>query len=300
MLQVARLSPKLLGESADLVASFVRSQLNDDGGFKDRSGRSDLYYSVFGLECLMALRADIPFAQVSAYLDSFADGADLDFVHLAALARCRANVRHLQQSGTGGPPVQHGQAAHATNKLLARLERHRSRDGGYNNPINTDTGTAYACFLALGAYQDCGVDLPNPDGLLRCLASLKADDGGYANAADMPTGLVPPTAAAVTLLRHLHQPIDPTISDWLLQRHHKQGGFFATPMAPLPDLLSTATALHALDSLHADIELIKEPCLDFLDTLWTNTGGFCGSWSDDVQDVEYTYYALLALGHLSL
>jgi hypothetical protein len=39
--------------------------------------------------------------------------------------------------------------------------------------------------------------------------------------------------------------------------------------------------------------------VDFVDTLW-NGKGFCGSWADDTVDSEYTYYALLALGHLSL
>ena len=30
------------------------------------------------------------------------------------------------------------------------------------------------------------------------------------------------------------------------------------------------------------------------------TGGFHGNWSDDYLDCEYTFYGLLALGHLSL
>ena len=68
----------------------------------------------------------------------------------------------------------------------------------------------------------------------------------------------------------------------------------------MPDLLSTATALHALAGLHADIEPLKEPCLDFIDSLWTNRGTFYGTWDEETADVEYTYYALLALGHLSL
>src|SRR5438874_1185034 len=70
--------------------------------------------------------------------------------------------------------------------------------------------------------------------------------------------------------------------------------------APLPDLLSTATALHALAGLEASFERVREPCLDFIDTLWTNEGGFYGHWGDDHLDCEYTYYGLLALGHLSL
>jgi hypothetical protein len=68
----------------------------------------------------------------------------------------------------------------------------------------------------------------------------------------------------------------------------------------MPDLLSTATALHALSSLKVELGPWKEPCLDFIDTLWNSRGGFCGNWEDSHLDCEYTYYALLALGHLSL
>jgi len=68
----------------------------------------------------------------------------------------------------------------------------------------------------------------------------------------------------------------------------------------MPDLLSTATALHALVALGTALETLAEPCLDFVDSLWTNRGGFHGHWADDELDVEYAFYGLLALGHLSL
>jgi len=38
MLQVARLAPKVLGDSTDLVRQFILHQQNADGGFKDRAG----------------------------------------------------------------------------------------------------------------------------------------------------------------------------------------------------------------------------------------------------------------------
>ena len=40
--------------------------------------------------------------------------------------------------------------------------------------------------------------------------------------------------------------------------------------------------------------------LIFLDSLWDARGGFHGHWADDHLDAEYTFYGLLALGHLSL
>ena len=307
MLQVARLAPKLLGDSTPLVTAFLRSQQNPDGGFKDRAGNSDLYYTVFALEGLLALRASSPSpgtpgegrgegffrepepAGIADYLHSFADGANLDFVHLSCLARCYAAL-----------PKDHRPNPAITDAILSHVERYRTPDGAYDATPNAKSGSLYGCFLALGAYEDLGRPLPDPDALIRCAQSLRTPDGGYANDPGLPLGLTPTTAAAATLLRHLGAPVPPEVPPWLFARFHPQGGFFATPDAPIPDLLSTATALHALSGLHADLEPIKEPCLDFLDTLWTNKGAFYGTWEDDTPDAEYTYYALLSLGHLSL
>jgi prenyltransferase beta subunit len=116
----------------------------------------------------------------------------------------------------------------------------------------------------------------------------------------MASGLTTSTAAAVLVLRHLGGAPDRNAGVWLLDRCHPRGGFFASSTTPVPDLLSTATALHALSTLHLPLGGLREPCLDFVDSLWTNRGGFFGTWADDEADCEYTYYALLALGHLSL
>lgn len=288
MLQVARLAPKQLGESASLVEAFLRRQQNPDGGFRDRAGGSDLYYTVFGLEGLLALRADVPFGLVRDYLRTFGDGDDLDFIHLACLARCWAGLPADLRADMPAAAI------------VRRMTRFLSGDGGYAAEPGSADGTVYGCFVALGTYQDCGRELPDPAGVLRCVDRLRADDGGYANQHDVPLGLVPATAAAVTVLRQLDQPVPRELADWLLARCRPDGGFFATPVAPLPDLLSTATALHALSAMHATSDAIREPCLDFLDTLWTNEGGFHGNWADDALDCEYTYYGMLALGHLSV
>src|SRR3954454_4941244 len=119
MLQVARLAPKALGESADSVVRFLRSQLHADGGFKDRAGNSDLYYTVFGIEGLFALRADLPLGSLREYLRGFGAGDGLDFVHLACLARCWAMLP------AGDVP------AATTRSILETIESHRTPDGGY-------------------------------------------------------------------------------------------------------------------------------------------------------------------------
>jgi len=89
-------------------------------------------------------------------------------------------------------------------------------------------------------------------------------------------------------------------ADWLLARRHPAGGFVAAPDTPLPDLLSTAVALHALDDLEIPWRQWRETTLDFIDSLWTAEGAFHGSWADDQPDAEYTFYGLVALGHASV
>ena len=293
MLQVARLAPGVLGDEAcRLIEDFVRSAQNDDGGFSDRDGVSDLYYTSFAIDALTALQAEIPQASLSAYLTSQTEKLDtLDFVHRCCLVRSlsaldRRPSRDVIDSG------------------LAAIEEFRTPDGGYNQTPGADTGSAYACFLAYGAWADHArqADLANPEGIADCLNTLvDEEDGGWANDTVFPVTNVPATAAGVTLSRNLRQPIPASTTDFLLSAFHPpSGGFVPFPGAPLPDLLSTAVALHALDSLQADFSKIVEPCLDFIDSLWTADGGFHGTWDDDELDLEYTYYGLLALGHLAL
>lgn len=287
MLQVARLAPRQLGESRDLVAAFLRARNNPDGGFQDRAGASDLYYTVFALDALIALQEDPPVDRTAGYLTARAGARDLDFVHAACLARGWAALHRAPD-----PAV--------IDAVLGLIEACRTGDGGYATVPGALHGSAYAAFLALGAYQDFGRGMPSPERVLDSLGALRAADGGYANHPGLPSGLTPATAAAVMVMRHLGASPDRDVGMWLLDRCHSGGGFFASRFAPVPDLLSTATALHALSSLHVPLGGIQEPCLDFVDSLWTNRGGFFGTWADDTADCEYTYYALLALGHLSL
>ena len=177
------------------------------------------------------------------------------------------------------------------------LVRHSFRsEGGSTSP-----GTAYGAFVALGAYEDLGQTPPHPLKLIQSLKRLETPDGAWSNVPHATIGATNATAGAVTLIRHLGFPVNERVADWLLAQAHPQGGFLAVPGAPMPDLLSTATVLHALAAMDRRIpSALHERCLDFIDTLWNARGGFHGHWADDHLDAEYTFYGLLALGHLSL
>ena len=290
MLQVARLAPSVLGpEASGLVEKFIRGQQNEDGGFRDRDGASDLYYSSFAIDALTALQVELPEASLATFLAAKSNQLDsLDFVHLCCLARLWSAVPKA------GSPV-------LLSDILSAIEQFRTPDGGYNQAPDLDTGSAYACFLAYGAHADHGLTFPDPDRVADCLASLATDDGAWSNDTILPVPNVPATAAAITLCRNLRQPIPENTADWLLGCFQlESGGFLPFPGAPMPDLLTTAVALHALDGLQVPFEKLKDPLLDYIDSLWTAEGGFHGTWDDDDLDVEYTYYGLLALGHLAL
>lgn len=289
LLQIARLAPRLLADSTDLVRDFYRRQFNADGAACDRAGKPDLYYTIFALAGAQALDVPLPADRTRAWLGSHGDGGGLDFVHLGALARCWAALG-MESIPAGLPEA-----------LLARLEAFRKPDGGYEGDPRLSHGTAYGAFVALGAYQDLGRTPPRVLDLIRSLKRLETPDGAWSNAPGLPTGSLNATAGAVTLIRHLGFPVNAAVGDWLLAQQHRDGGFLAVPGAPLPDLLSTATALHALACLERRLpSSVHERCLDFVDTLWSAAGGFHGHWADDDLDPEYTFYGLLALGHLSL
>jgi prenyltransferase beta subunit len=279
----------LLGDSTDLVREFFRRQLAVEGGGQDRAGQPDLYYTIFTLAGMQALDAEVPVDQVEKFLHRFGDGDKLDFVHLSALARCWAAL------GVKRMPAGLDRA------LLERIENFRKPDGGYEGDAKLSHGTAYGAFVALGAYEDLGKTPPHPLKLIQSLKRLETPDGAWSNVPNARIGATNATAGAVTLIRHLGFPVNQNVGNWLLARVHPQGGFLAVPGAPLPDLLSTATTLHALAAMDRRLpSAVHERCMDFLDSLWSAQGGFHGHWADDHLDAEYTFYGLLALGHLSL
>ena len=287
ILQIARLAPTLLSESIDNVVSFVRSRQTADGGFANRAGESDLYYTVFGLQALVALRVDLPSSTLIPYLARFGDGEGLDLVHLASLAGCWAMIAQAVSTESGNPvplrcPARHPAGRSSTgSKAIAHPMAATTRRAAPN------TGPPMHAFLALGAYEDLDAAPPEPERLAHSVDALRSGDGAFANDRGLPVGSTPATAAAVAIYRHLDAGLPAHLTEWLLAQR-REGGFLASPQTPIPDLLSTAVALHALTSLRAPLDGIRESCLDFIDTLWTSQGAFLGSWVDDVPDCEYT------------
>jgi prenyltransferase beta subunit len=281
-----------LGDSVEAVKTFLRGSQTTDGGFVGRDERSDLYYTSLALEASLALGVDILYDRVAGYLGSFAAGQSLDLVHLSCLVRCWANM-----ADHASRPIDEQQRQAA----VGRLNEFRARNGGFNVVPGADAGTAYGGFLALGVWEDLGLNDPQAAALVESIRALQRLDGGFSNESSMPVGATAATAAAVVTFHYTGGPVSRSALDWLLARRTSMGGFSAIPLDPsiaIPDLLSTATALHALRLAAVPLDDLRDANLDYLDSLWSPQGAFRGHSGDEVLDCEYTYYGLLSLGNL--
>jgi prenyltransferase beta subunit len=286
LLRASRLARPALADTADHVLRFVRGQAAPEGLFRDRSGKGDLYYTVFGLQCLQALGAPLPQETFEQALPALGGGDGLDFVHLSCLARCWS-------LGPGAPED-------VRRAILARLPAFRTPDGGYDPEPGGPEATAYGCFLALSTYEDLDLDVPDRAALAACLESLRTADGGYTNDRGLPFSSTPATAAVATMLLELGRPVPPEAVDWLRGCATPEGGFLAMPGAPVPDLLSTSTALHAISLAGGRLEeKERRACAAFVLSLLADDGGFRGHSAETEADCEYTFYGLLAIGHLA-
>ena len=276
-----------LGPGRAGIQNFLTARVQSDGGFSGRSPASDLYYTAFGLDCLTALDPALPLDGLHDYVARFGTGAGLDFMHLVSLARCWTRLPPESATGGGRSEV-----------LLNRLTPYACANGGYNTVAGATQASATANYLVTAVYHDLGAPLPDVAGLLRSLSPLRTADGAYANLPGLASGTALATAGVLTLHHTFNQPVDWTAAQWLMDQFCEEGGCLSTPGAPVPDVLSTATALFAFQLLGLDTSGIAPACLAFVDSLQQPGGGYGGHRLDKTADCEYTFYALMTMGCL--
>ncbi len=305
-------------EAIGHIHAFLESRRNGDLGFQDRSGKTDIYYTLFGLSCLLATDGPIHSMETRRFLKQYPIDSHHDFIHTVSLLRCRligqllAAPERIRKSLVHDPQskmsriLQKGFSYRITpnddeKRLLEGVEDFRSKDGGYHHAHRGNAhGSVYAAFMALQVMQEYMLPWQDKaDGLAASIQALETPDGGYANEGHMESGTTTATAAAIVTLRAMGRNVHPQAGLWLLQQHIPEAGFRAGPQAPVPDLLSTAVSLYALRCADISCRNIADSCLAFVDSLWNEDGGFCGSLADTDSDCEYTFYGLLALGCLA-
>lgn len=281
----------LTEDAIETLKEFILTQQSTDGGFLGRDNKSDIYYTVFGIQLSIAFDVKLNF-DILKYLNKIEKDNKLDFIHLTSLLRSYEllNITPLNRDN-----------------LLESIEKYRTKNGGYNHlGIGVEKGNVYAPFLlSLINGQNSSSEKQNQ--IIDSLNSCKKDDGSYGNDPNVLSGSTTATSAAISLLSEynptsgvkLQESFDPISLQLLQSRAHKDGGFIAGDSAPIPDLLSTATAIFAISKCQnfqlSNIEKHRE----FVSSLWNENGGFSGHIMDSVSDCEYTFYAMLALGSIS-
>ena len=153
--------------------------------------------------------------------------------------------------------------------------------------------------FGLSKLRRLGATITPPAQAITGIETVRVRSGRLCNHQRTATGTTSVTAAAMVLLRQLESQGDSMAAGrWLRHNCYRHGGFLANPAAPLPDLLSTATALHAMAQIGYPLAPIKNECLDFIQAHWHDSGGFFAHLADPFPDCEYTFYGLLALGSL--
>ncbi len=278
---LARGARLLDAPAAGALRGFVAARRAAGGGFRGRGGGADVYFTGFGLALERALGAGGGAPADAAFVRGAAARAR-DLPHLVSAVRALALLGLRPEARA----------------LLPRVESLRAGDGGYRPGPGGARSTAYAGFLAALAYETADAPLPRPRRLAAAVRALAGPAGGFRNHPGDPTPTTPATAAAVHLAAAARVPVPGDTLRWLLARACPGGGFLAGPAAPGPDLLSSAVALLALAAAKAG-PADPHAHLAFVESCWRDSGGFASTPGDPEADLEYAWYALLALGSLA-
>lgn len=291
---------RLAGSVRTQQAQYLRSAQNSDGGFSGREGGSDLYYTGFALRGLAVLgELSLEIAEKTAAFLGQSLTRPVSVVDFYSLLYGCGLIQ-----AAGGPDVLASSPADWPARVAATLESFRTSDGGYGKATDSASGSTYHTFLVGLSYELLGRGFPDPDSVLRFVASRQRDDGGYVEIAPMKRSGTNPTAAAVGIVQLIRRDqFDPaamnSAADFLAGMPSMEGGLCANGRIPVADLLSTFTGTWTLAQLSALDRIDTRAALAYAQSLADASGGFRGGIWDERSDVEYTFYGLGTLGLLS-
>ena len=295
-LGVAALPEELRGRHG----AYLAAAQNDDGGWPGRRGKSDLYYTAFGLGglALLGQLTDPAARRAAAFVRPLAAAAGsalscidcLSLVAAAALIETAVGEDVFAQAGRD--------RRQAVSELVALFAR---PDGGYAKSVRSGPSSTYHTFLVVLCRQLIGMPLDDVEPLCALIRARRRDDGGFVELPPLRNSGTSPTAAAAGLLQLVDR-LAPSLAagaaQFLAGMQTAQGGLRANTQVPVPDLLSTFTGLVALTVLDRTDAIHTLATAGFARGLELPGGGFrAGTW-DHATDVEYTVYGLgvLAMG----
>ena len=273
-------------ESREELKRFIKSQYKE-GAFVNRAGQKDVYYTVFGIMIMWVLGMKIDRKAISTYLRNIEYNA-LNEVDFIALRFVRTLLRICSVPLSWAMMIDH---LPGTKKILEVLF-------SFDQPIHLAIkATPYQIYLDAILFGATGKNRFTPEELLSRLLPYRCPDGGFTNIDSSQKTISTKATSAAYLAQFSCGVRDTSSAKALYKLHFPGGGFFASEVSPLPDLLSTATSLlvWACEGITPN-----EETKEYVVSLWTEKGGFSATLFDDESDVEYSFYGLLALGAIKI
>lgn len=249
-------------ESQSEIKEFVLSCQHSGGGFTNRAGRPELYYSLFGVWLSRAIGLEKALDNHQKFI--------------------------LENAKTSNEPVDEF-ANILIRKILFKDE--------FKKPSKLK--------LIKTALQKAGT----MSVFYRVFLFLLVFDAFYRNKVIYffarpvlfyysPSAESPCSVHAATLVARQKAGLSIKKEVKIIHAYFEEGkGFKTFRETDEPDLLSTAVALVALKFAGADLRLVKPTCLALIQQNF-NAGAFLAGNGDNMRDLEYTFYGLIALGTL--
>ena len=245
------------------IRKYLEYSQHESGGFKDRAGKPDLYYSLFGMWSAIALDEKESLNRLRSWIETRKIEKYQSVIEMACLFMIR---RSLGMKGSG--------------TILFRLVTQLVSKSKNISPY-------YRLFIGLLLM----------DTLFPTLATLKWP--GRKKLLKKAEGMTSSCTEAAAALAVLAASGTNTMAlqEKVLAFFDEKTGFRAFHGKRDGDMLSTAAALFALRFSGSDLRPITPACLDFLGRNYSE-GAFLPGDGDPETDMEYTFYGLLAAGSL--
>ncbi|RIH63765.1 hypothetical protein D1164_17655 [Mariniphaga sediminis] len=251
----------LENENQREVKEFIRSCQHPNGGFTDRGGRSDFYYSLFGVWLSAAL--DMP-ETLENHKSFVGEKQHERSGTVDALASLLIRISLFEEDFQKPSFL----------KLLKMAFRESNQSIFYR---------LFLFFLVFDAFYQ-GKMIHFFARIILFFYPLPVESPGS-------------IYAALTLIRYKVGLSVNREKKALLFHFEKGKGFKAFRNVEEADLLSTAVVLFALKATDTDLRMVAPDCLEFIQGSY-DSGAFLAGNGDEVRDLEYTFYGLLALGTL--
>lgn len=245
------------------IKDFISGQQNKNGGFYDRAGTPDLYYSLFGLWLSMAAKQKEQQSLLKQYIQSIDSSRATSAVEEMALLLIRFDLESNSDK-------------YSVLSVYRRVLKH----GGLLD-------LSYQFFLLSLLIDAVGKRKRGYYFLARLWLLFYS-----------PKGNLPCSVVAALLFARQFLDLKTNKQKKQIEKYSlDSGGFMAFTGMENADMLSTGVALFALNKTNYDLRFIAPGGMQFIQDNYRE-GAFLSGDGDQTKDLEYTFYGLLALGSL--